>query len=37
MIGGAWGEKEKLNGRSQQINPEWKNKTNSVQSSDFSW
>jgi hypothetical protein len=37
MIGGALGEKEKLHGRSEQINLEWKNKRNSVQSSDFSW
>jgi len=37
MIGAAWGEKEKLHGQSKQINPEWKNKRNSVQSSDFSW
>jgi len=37
MIGAAWVEKEKLHGRSYKINPEWKNKRNSVQRSDFSW
>jgi hypothetical protein len=35
-IGGARGEKEKLHGQSLQRNSEWKNKRNSVKSSDFS-
>jgi hypothetical protein len=37
-IRGAWGEKEKLHGRSEQINLEWKNKRIFfLQMSDFSW